>query len=143
MRGFDALNGDELAQALLGHPGAIKGDWNDYFDSVEVVRSDQVKDRQVIVIRLEKGDLPSRMYWIDAENGDVLVVKQVAVAGPIRIPVTITNSDFEEIDGIRTAMRVEIANPATGNTILTVDKIESGLDLGDEVFTLEDSAAKD
>jgi CubicO group peptidase (beta-lactamase class C family) len=143
MRGLDALNGDELAQALLGHPSAIEGDWNDYFDSVEVVRSDTVNDRPVIVIRLQKGDLPSRMYAIDAENGDVLVVKQVAIAGPMRIPVTITHSDFEEIDGIRTAMRIEIANPATGNTILTLDKIESGLDLGDEVFTLKDSETKD
>ncbi len=72
-----------------------------------------------------------------------LVVKQVAIAGPMRIPVTTTTSDSEEIDAIRTALRLEIANPATGNTVLTLDKIESGLDLGDEVFTLEDSEAKD
>lgn len=58
MRGFDVLKGDELTQAILGHPGAVDGDWNDYFDSVEVVRNDTVNDHPVHVVRLKKGDLP-------------------------------------------------------------------------------------
>ena len=143
MRGFDVLKGDELTQALLEHPGAVEGDWNDYFDSVEVVRNDTVNDRPVHVVRLKKGGLPSRTYWIDAEHGDVLRIKLIAIAGSIRIPVTITYSDFEELDGIRSAMRVEIKNPASGKMVLTFEKVESGLELGDDVFTLEDPDAKE
>ena len=143
MRGFDVLKGDQLTQALLEHPGAVEGDWNDYFDSVEVVRSDTVNDRPVHVIRLKKGDLPSRTYWIDAEHGDVLRVKLIAIEASIRIPVTITYSEFEEFDGIRSAMRVEIRNPASGKMVLTVEKVESGIELGDSVFRLEDPDAKE
>ncbi len=143
MRGFDVLKGDELTQALLAHPGAVEGDWNDYFDSVEVVRNDTVNDRPVHVVRLKKGDLPSRTYWIDAEHGDVLRVKAIAIEGSVRIPVTITYADFEEFDGLRRAMRVEIKNPASGKMVLTFEKVESGLELGDEVFTLEDPDAKE
>ncbi|MEE8154223.1 MAG: hypothetical protein V3T53_04600, partial [Phycisphaerales bacterium] len=143
MRGFDVLTGDELTQAILGHPGAVEGDWNDYFDSVEVVRNDTANDRPVHVVRLKKGDLPSRTYWIDAERGDVLRVKQIAIESSIRIPVTITYSDFEEFDGIRSAMRVEIKNPASGKMVLTFETVESGLELGDDAFTLEDPDAKE
>ncbi len=100
-------------------------------------------DRPVHVVRLKKGDLPSRTYWIDAEHGDVLRVKLIAIEGSVRIPVTITLSDFEEFDGIRIPMRVEIENPASGKTVLTFEKVESDLELGDEVFTLEDPDAKE
>ncbi len=143
MRGFDVPKGDELTQAILEHPGAVAGDWNDYFDFVEVVRNDTMNDRPVHVVRLKKGDLPSRTFWIDAEHGDVLRVKAIVIEGSIRIPVTITYSDFEEFDGIRSAMRVEIKNPASGKMVLTFEKVESGLELGDEVFTLEDPDAKE
>jgi len=142
LRGFSVLKGDELNQALLGHPGAVEGDWNDYFDSVEVVGSDIVNDRPVHVVRLKKDGVPSRTYRIDAEHGDVLRVKQIAIEGSIRIPVTITYSDFEEFDGIRSAMCVEIANPASGKMVWTFEKVESGLELGDELFTLEDPNAQ-
>jgi CubicO group peptidase (beta-lactamase class C family) len=141
MRGLDVLKGDELAQAILGHPGAVEGDWRNYFDSVEVVRNDVLDERPVHVVRLRKGDMPSRTYWVDAENGDVLRVRQVVIEGPIRIPAMVTFSEFELLNGIRTARRAVSENPASGKTVLTFDKFETGLELGDEVFTLEDPDA--
>ena len=106
-----------------------------------LVRNDTLDDRPVHVVRLRQGDFPSRTYWIDAEHGDVLQLKQIAVEGSIRIPVTVTLSDFEELDGIRTAMRSETANPMSGRMVMTIEKIESGLELDDDVFTLEDPDA--
>ena len=109
-----------------------------------MTRNDELDGRTVHVVRLSKGDLPSRSYWVDAENGDVLRVKQVVVEGPIRIPVTVHYSEFREIGGIRTAMRVENENPASGKTVLTFEDVRSGLELGEDVFHLEEpSAAKD
>ena len=142
MRGFNVLKGDMLTQALLAHPGAVECDWNDYFDSVEVVRNDTVNDRNVFVVRLEKGDLPSRTYYIDAEHGDVVRVKQIVIEGTIRIPVTSTFSDFEEVDGIRMPLRIEVENPASGKMVFTFEHSESGLELGAEAFTLEDPDAR-
>lgn len=138
LRGFVEQEDDELAQAILAHPGAVEGDWSEYFDSVEVTGTDTVNDRPVYVVRLKKADLPSRIYRIDAETGDVLRMNQIAIEfwGPI--PMTTTYRDFAEIDGIRRPMRVEIENPASGKTIFTFEKIESGLDLSDDIFTLQD-----
>ncbi|MCZ6836864.1 MAG: serine hydrolase [Planctomycetota bacterium] len=143
LRGFNVMKGDELAQAILGHPDAVEGDWNDYFDSVEVVASDTLNDRPVHVVRLKKGDLPSRTYRIDAELGDVLRMNQIVIEGSLRTSITTTYYDFEERDGIRSPMRIEIEIPGSGKMILTIDEVESGLELGDDVFTLEDPDTKD
>lgn len=142
MRGLQKLSGVELGQALLENPGAAWGDWREHFDTITVVRNDSLEGRAVHVVRLEKGGLPSRSYWVDAERGDVLQSKQTAVEGSVRIPVTVRYSDFQVVDGIRRAMRVEVENPATGRMVLTFDGVETGLELGDEQFTLEDSAAE-
>lgn len=136
--GHKTLKGEELMQAILQHPGAVEGDWNEYFDSVEVVRNDHVSERPVHVVRLKKKGLRSRTYSVDAENGDVLQVKMIAVDNTVRIPVTITYSDFKIANGIRTPMEIEIANPFSGRTVLTIKKLESGLELSDEVFELKD-----
>ncbi len=136
LHGFDVLKGDELIQALLEQPGAVEGDWRERFDSVEVVRNDSVDGRPVHVVRLEKGHLPSRTYWIDAESGDLVRVNRIAIEDSARIPVMTTFSEFEEHDGLRRAMRVEIENPASGRTVLTFEKIASRLELHDEVFTI-------
>ncbi|MDE0916598.1 MAG: serine hydrolase, partial [Planctomycetota bacterium] len=138
MTGFDVLTGDQLAQAILDHPGAVEGDWSEYFDSIEVLRNDTLNDRPVHIMSLKKGDLPKRTYWIDAENGDVLRVEFIAMEGPVRMPAAIAYSAFELIDGIRTPHRVEMENPASGKIVLTMKSHESGLDLATEVFTLVD-----
>lgn len=138
LRGVKRLKGDQLTQAILGQPGAVDGDWTEYFDTVEVFRNDTLNDRATHVVRLEKKGLPSRTYWVDAEHGDVLQVKQIVLERTMRIPVTITYSEFAEVDGIRTAMHVVIENPMTGRTVLSLDKIESGLELDDALFSLSD-----
>ena len=143
MRGFDALKGAELTQAILDHPGAVEGDWADYFDSIEVVRNDTLDGRPVHVVRLEREGLPSRTYWVDAEHGDVLRLKQIAIEGPVRVPVTITYSDFQEFDGLRVPMGIELENPMSGRMVLTFESVTSGLELGDDVFTLVDPDASE
>lgn len=141
MRGLETLKGEELTQALLGGPGTLEGDWRAHFDSIAVVRNDEVDGRPVVVVRLTKGELPGRTYWIDAETGDVLVENRMMVEGPVRIPTTVTYSDFVESDGIRDPRRVVIENPMTGRTILDLESTETGLELGDETFTLTEPEA--
>lgn len=143
LRGFNEQTGKELAQAILAHPGAVEGNWDDYFDSVEVIGNDTVDGRPVHIIRLKKDNLPSRTYRIDAENGDVLRTNQIVIEEWGRIPVTTTYFNFKEFDGIRRPMRIETANPQSGKTVLNYEQSQSGLELDDEVFMLEDSDTKD
>ena len=138
MRGFKTLKGDEQTQAFLKSPGAIEGDWDDYFDSVQVIGTDIVNDRPAYIVRLKKGELPSRTYRIDAEFGDVVQIKMMEKIGHSSVPVTIRYSEFKVIDGFRTPMRIVSEIPGSGFTIITIDEIESGLELSDEVFMLVD-----
>ena len=140
--GHKTLQGEELLQAILEHPGAIEGNWNDYFDSIEVIRNDTVGDRPVHVLRLKKEGIASRTYSVDAELGDVVQMKMRAIENSIRFPVMITYSDFKSISGIRMPHRVEVENPMSGRTVLTIDKVETGLELSKETFELEDLDAK-
>ena len=134
LRGHRELAGEELLQGLLAHPGAVEGDWNEYFDSVEVIGGDRVSGRPVHVVRLKKEGIPSRTYRVDAETGDVLRVNQTVVEAAIRTPITVRYFDFEERDGVRLPRRAEIENEASGRTILTFEEFSTGLVLGDEVF---------
>ncbi len=138
MRGFKALKGDEQKQALLKAPGAIEGDWGEYFDSIQVIGTDMVDDRPTYVIRLKKGELPSRTYRVDAEFGDVVQINMIETVGQSSVPVTISYSEFEVIDGFRTPMRVVSEIPGSGFTIITIDEVVSGLELSDDVFMLVD-----
>ena len=138
LTGRKTLEGKELTQAFLGHPLSVEGDWRDYYDEIQVVRNDTVDERPVHVLRLSKADFPSRVFWVDAETGDVLRMNQTLVEGTVRLPATVTYGDFEETDGLRWAKRVRTENPATGSTVFEVESVETGLDLGPEHFRLED-----
>jgi len=143
LRGIDKLEGRELAQAMVGHPASVDGDWRAYFDHVEVLRSETLDERPVHVLRLRKSGLPSRTYWVDAETGDVLRTKHIYLQDSVQLPVTTTYSRFEDFDGQRRAMRVESENPASGRMVLSFGRPESGLELADDVFTLTEAESKD
>ena len=136
LRGLRQLQGEELAASMLKVQNAIDGDWNDHFDSVEVVGTDTINDRAVHVIRLKKGDLPSVTYRVDAENGNVLRVNRIEQRASTSAQLTYHFSEFKELNGVRTPMRTAITIPGSGDTIITFEQIETGLDLGKEVFTL-------
>jgi len=137
-RGLDELEGTQLELALAGHPHALEGDWRLFFDEIDVLRRDEWNDRPVVVVRLSKGNAPSRTYFVDSETGDVLRVKAIAVEGSIRLPVTIEFGDFREEDGIRAAYRTTIENEASGRTVIEFTLVETGLDLADDLFRLEE-----
>ena len=142
-KGFQVLKGDDQVQAMLRSPGAIEGDWDEYFDSIRVIGTDIVEYRPVYVVRLTSGELASRTYRIDAEFGDVVQVNMIEKNGFMSFPITISYSEFKVIDGIRTPMRVKSETPESGFTIITIEEIESGLELADEVFMLDMTSGKD
>jgi len=137
MRGYAALMGAELLHVTAGHPNAVEGDWRNYFSSIEVIGSGVQDGRVVHVVRLKQGELPSRTYRVDAETGDVLRVNLVAIFGAVRTPMTIAYSDFREQGGVRRAMRVEFENQESGRIVLTLEELETGLQLDESVFSLE------
>ena len=134
---FDELHGKLLEQAKRDHPAALDGDWLDFYDSIQVLRSDNLDGQKVYVLKLERGDLPPVTIFVDAANGDVLKSVVVAIQeGGIGIPITTLYEDFREVHGIRTAFRAISSNEQIGQIIIQAEKIEVNLDIDDEFFIL-------
>ncbi|MEM7306556.1 MAG: serine hydrolase [Planctomycetota bacterium] len=134
LEGSRELYGKELAQTILDHPASVDGDWMEFFKEARVMRRGEVDGRPAYVVRLVAEDLPSREYWVDAENGDVVRIRQTLIEGPMRLPMTVHNRDFVELDGVRRPMTVEIENPETGRMVFTLSEREVGLELEDDAF---------
>jgi len=134
---FKELRGQLLAQAKMGHPYVMAGDWRDYFDSIKVIRADILDDKEVYVMELKAGDLPAMTLFVDAVTGDVLLSKIISIQeGGIGIPVTTRSEDFREVYGIRVPSRSISSNEQTGRFIVEDEIIETSIQLDDDFFIL-------
>jgi hypothetical protein len=134
---FDELHGKLLEQVKMGHPAVMDGDWRDYYDSISVLRSDNLNGRKVYILQLKHGDLPPETIFVDAASGDIL--KSVVVAlqeGGIGIPITTVYEDYRKVHGLRMPFRSISSNEQTGRTIIQWEKIEVNLNFYDDFFIL-------
>jgi CubicO group peptidase (beta-lactamase class C family) len=134
---FDELHGKLLEQAKRDHPAALDGDWRDFYDSIQVLRSGEFDGRKVYILKLERGDLPPLTIYVDATTGDVLKSEGVVITElRIGIPVTTRYEDYREVHGVRIAFRTISSNEETGSLVIQVETIEVNLDIDDEFFIL-------
>ncbi|MEE8598535.1 MAG: serine hydrolase [Dehalococcoidales bacterium] len=134
---FDELHGELLEQAKRGHPEAMDGDWLDFYDSIEVLRSQELDGQEVYVLKLERGDLPSVTILVDATTGDVLKSVVVVIQeGGIGIPITTQYEDYREVNGVRMSFRAISSNENSGQIVIQGEAIETNLDIDDEFFIL-------
>jgi len=68
---FEEVHGKFFEQLKRGHPEAEFGDWRDFYDSIQVLRSDNLDGQKVYVLELKRGDLPSVTTFVDAATGDI------------------------------------------------------------------------
>jgi len=132
------LTGKALEQTRLGHPSVLFGDWRKYYDAVRVVRAGALGGRKVYGVQLESAGLPPTLVALDAETGDVL---QTRLTGAIA--VTTTYSDYREVGGMRVPHSYIEANEMTGRAIYHVERVEVGVELAPDTFTLQSSTASD
>ncbi len=134
---FDELHGKFLEQAKRDHPAALDGDWRDFYDSIQVLRSDNLDGQKVYVLRLERGDLPPVTIFVDSATGDVLKsIVVVIIEGGIGIPVTALYEDYREVHGVRIAFRTISSNEQSGRVIIQGETIEVNLDIDNDFFIL-------
>ena len=132
------LYGELLEQAKMGHPESLFGDWFDYYDSAQVVRNAELEGNEVYVLKLERGELPPVTIYVDANNGDILKEELVILTeGGIGIPVETLYEDYREVKGVRIPFRSISSNEASGQTIMQVTGIKTGLKLDDNFFSLD------
>ncbi len=131
------LYGKLLEQTLLSHPSSDMGDWRNFYDSIEVLRSDTLDGIKVYVLKMKSGNLPSQTVYIDVSTGDVLQSEVIVLQeGGVMIPVTIRNEDFREIYGIRIPFRSISSNEMSGSSIIQIKDFKINLDIPDDTFTL-------
>jgi CubicO group peptidase (beta-lactamase class C family) len=134
---FDELHGQLLEQAKRGHPQSMDSDWRDFYDSIQVLRSDNLNGQEAYVLELERGDLPPVTIFVDISTGDVLKSVVIAIQeGDIGIPITTLYEDYRELNGVRTSFRAISSNENSGQVIIQIETIEVNLDIDDEFFIL-------
>ncbi len=132
------LTGKQLAQTRLGHPSVLFGDWRKYYDTVRVVRAGELGGRKVYGIQLESAGLPPALVAVDAETGDVLQDRRtMSFAEAGAMTVTTTYSDYRDIGGMRVPHRYVESNDLIGRTVYEVERVEVGVTLATEIFTLQ------
>ncbi|MFQ5875585.1 MAG: hypothetical protein ACE5JL_17555, partial [Dehalococcoidia bacterium] len=137
---FDELHGKLLAQAQQGHPAALYGDWRDFFDSITVLRSDELDGRTVHILQLKNGELPVVTIYVDAETGDVLQSRGVALLRTGGGVLVVNRfEDYREVLGVRIPFRTISSNEQAGRTVIQYEAIEANLDIDDSTFTLSPS----
>jgi len=136
------LTGKMLAQTRLGHPAVLFGDWRKYYDAVRVVRAGVLGGRKVYGIQLESAGLPPTLVAVDAETGDVLHDRRtMSFAEAGAMTVTTTYSDYRDIGGMRVPHRYVESNNLIGRSVYEVERVEVGVTLAPELFSLEALAA--
>ena len=124
----------------LGHPSVLFGDWRKYYDAIRVVRAGVFGGRKVYGVQLESAGLPPMLVAVDAETGDVLQTQQTMWSAEqgaaVALQVTTTYSDYREVGGMRVPHRYITSNEMTGRAIFQVERVEVGVTLAPDTFTL-------
>jgi hypothetical protein len=127
-----------LAQMRLGHPSVLFGDWRKYYDTVRVMRTGVLGGRKVYGLQLESAGLPPTLVAVDAETGDVLQTRRtMSFAEAGAMAVTTMYSDYRDVGGMRVPHRYVESNDLIGRTIYEVERVEVGVTLAPDIFTLQ------
>jgi hypothetical protein len=116
-------------QMARSQSAILFGDWRENYDKVEIQGAASVNDQDAIEIRMSYMDLPEQTIFVDPKTGSLLRSKSVFIQGPMSVPVTTTFTDIREFEGTLMPYVATERNPATGNTIQTIEKIELGVEL--------------
>ena len=120
------FEGKYLRQAQLDNPAGWIGNFQDLFDSLEVIRTDTVDGKKVATVRASAGELPPRTLYFDLETGDVVKTEVSVLESSMgmTIPTVTTHSDFRVVQGERIPFRSTSSNPFSGETLIEVTEVK-------------------
>lgn len=141
---IDEMRGRFYEQEQHRHPAVIFGDWNDFFESAEVLSQKEIEGRKVYLIELKGKKAPSYTITLDAETGDILKLQTtIMIHGTSQQPpVTFRYEDYRDVHGLRIPFRQISESEHQGNIISEFEKVETKLDIQDSFFDLKSEAKK-
>ena len=119
-----------LRQALLTHPAAIFGGWDDYYDSVEVLRRLDESGQVRLLVRTTSQGAPGSTRIVDLGTGRVVGEERVEqLLGVGFVGSTTEYSDFRDVGGLTLPFRTEtrFAHPLLPRIVLQYDSAEVGV----------------
>lgn len=132
---YTEFKGKYLKQIRMEHPSTTL-DLRANVDNIQVIGSSELNGTKVYLIRTKVKDLPSRTYYIDANNGDILKLKTKLLKPTTgSIPITTEYSDFKKRHGLRIPMKTTIKNPMMGQAIIEYNDFKAKQLFDDETFT--------
>lgn len=116
------------------------GDWRSEFAHARVLKRVQLDGKSAFVVHAAPKEGRHRLIYLDAESGLTLGYDQVyELPGPGMGGFEVRFSDYREIGGVHIPFKVTTKHPATlrGAQTYRVEKIETGLKLDDDPFTMK------
>jgi hypothetical protein len=132
------LRGKYLEQARLAHPGAVFGDWRDFYSSIQFLRADERNDKKVFVLQMSGKEVPPVRAVVDAQTGDLLQSQTsiLRFGSVVQLPETTVYEDYREVHGMRIPFRIIYDNNYSGRTVLEIEQIETNLKRRDTYFRI-------
>ncbi len=137
---FRQLEGKYLTQAKVAQALLLGQDWLRVFDSVTVVELETVDDRQAYELQLRVAELPTITAFVDVETGDLLRYEMTVLDPGTGIAIRTVNrqEDFRDVEGLRVPFRRVSRNDFTGETVFELEKVETGVEVDEGLFSAPD-----
>jgi len=134
----DEVEGRRLAAFWQNEIAIQTLDWRDDFETIQVLKRDELDGTEVVLVFLQNPDAPSMTLYVDTTTGDVMRFdSSMPVPGTsAEIPLITRLADYREVAGVRVPFRTISENQESGQTLIQLDKIETGAVTCDALFTL-------
>ena len=110
----------------------------DFFDSITVLRVEELDGMKVWVVRLEVDDIPDVIVWVDPATGDVLKADtRKLFPGVGEIPITSRFEDYRVLHGVRIPSRIITSEPVSGRIEMEVSRFDVGVEVDADLFRIE------
>ncbi|MEP0847752.1 MAG: hypothetical protein HRF50_13155 [Phycisphaerae bacterium] len=135
MMGARLKEGTERAMAKRAAVFNSELNWRKVYKTCETVAVEDVdgKPAYKLVMTPEEGNPEAHFY--DKESGLLVKIELKAPSPMGEIPVEIRTSDYRDVDGIKVAHKL-VQRAAMQEVLITIDKIESNVDLPADRFQI-------
>ena len=133
---------ENAASGQASHPGAYLGNWHDFFESITILRRDEVDGQPAIALLLENEGAPAVEIYVDEKTGDVVQMDTVAIEPGIgEFPVTAYFRDYREVRGIRLPYQATLESIQGGEMVTDIQDVKTNLKIGNGIFRLAPPAS--
>jgi CubicO group peptidase (beta-lactamase class C family) len=132
---------ESMARATrLGGWLLASGDWRDKFKQARVLKRVELDGKSVFLVHAAPEQGRQRLIYLDTENGLTLGYDEVhETPGMGMVGCEVRFADYRQIEGVQIPFKstVKYSTPTLGTWTYQVEKIETGLKLDEDPFTIK------